>query len=279
MKTKEKGILSESDVFFVTPSNQSLKLFHYVTSTGHFYYEDTYNLSRETFNSYLLMYIVKGSARIFYNDFSSIVKAGDIVFMNCYNPHGYESLGDLETIWFHFDGNNTKWIFEELYSLYDGSIVVSNSKEVIIRINKIYKNHKDKKRISEPVQSAYIARILAEFFTNSNQVEDVKPSVIDEIVSYMDENYAKKLTLKELAKRAGLSEFYFSRLFKKETGYTIHEYLVKTRVTSAKSMLKARRMSLKEIAYECGFSNESSFSVTFKKHTGMTPGTFRKMKV
>ena len=64
MKTKERGIKPDSDIFFSTPSNQTLKLFYYVTCTGHFYYEDFYRLHRDSYNSFLIMHIVKGKANI-----------------------------------------------------------------------------------------------------------------------------------------------------------------------------------------------------------------------
>lgn len=277
MKTREIGIKTNSDIFFTTPSNQTLKLFYYVTCIGHFYYEDFYKLSRDSYNSYLIMYIVKGRAKIHNEKGSFELNAGDTVFMNCHNPHGYESLGDLETIWLHFDGINTKDIFMELENQYDGVVVIKNSFNIMDRINKIYMAYKSGKKISEGVQSSYIGRILAEFF-NVTEDSNNKSLLIQEIVSYIDEHYKEDLTVKYLASKASLSEFHFSRIFKKETGYTIHEYIIKTRINNAKNMLQLTNLSLKEITFLCGFSSESSFSTTFKKNTGVTPGVFRSTK-
>lgn len=277
MKTREIGIKASSDIFFVTPSNQSLRLFYYVTCIGHFYYEDFYGLSRDSYNSFLVMYIVKGKAKI-HNDYGTFdVSEGDTVLMNCHSPHGYQSSGSLETIWFHFDGNNSKNIYAELENLYDGFIAISNSFHIVDCMNKIYTAYKTGKKISEGVQSSYIGRILAEFF-NVTEDNNNKSILINKVQGYIDEHYKDDLTISFLANKASVSEFHFSRIFKKETGYTIHEYIIKTRITNAKNMLQLTNLSLKEISYRCGFSNESSFSTSFKKHTGVTPGVFRSMK-
>lgn len=279
MHTTEKGVLPSSELFFTSPSTQAKNLFFYVTCTGHFMYEDLYELRRDNYNSYLIMHIIKGSVRIEYDTISYIAKMGETVFINCHKPHSYSSLGDLDMIWFHFDGVNADAIYNELYIIHDSIIVSKNSSDIVNHIYKIYNMYNSGKKMMEAVQSSYIARILGEFFRHQSIDESDKILIIEKVVGHIEENYSTDLTLNDLAAIAGLSEYYFSRLFKKQTGFTPHEYLIKTRITSTKILLKSTNLSLREIAYKCGFSNESSFSNTFKKITDMTPGTFRKTDI
>ena len=279
MKTTEQGVIPSSELFFTSPSNQAKNLFYYVTCTGHYKYEDSYTLRRENYNSYLILHILKGSVKIEHDNLSYAAKMGETVLINCHKPHSYSSLGDLDTLWFHFDGINAAAIYEELSMLYHGSVILRNSGDIVNRINGIYQIYQSGKKISEAVQSAYIARILGEFFRGAGNVTPEEDNVIDTVVTYIEENYDKELAIPDLAELAGLSEYYFSRKFKKQTGFTIHEYILKTRVNSAKMLLKSSGLSLREIAYQCGFSNESSFSNTFKKIAGMTPGSFRATNI
>lgn len=279
MKSKEAGIKESSDLFFSTPSQQARRLFYYVVCTGHFYYEDDYRLDRDNYNSFLIMHVNKGSVKIQYGNISFQASAGNTVLIDCHKPHAYASAGGLELSWFHFDGSNAKDMYEELYELYDGIICVTDSFEIISRINKIYNLHSTHKKVSEAIQSSHIARILAEFFKGRSETGTNKRSVIEEVVNYIDDNFKQELSLRNLAEKSALSEYYFLRLFKKNTGYTVHEYIISVRITNAKELLKSTRLSLKEIAYQCGFSNESSFSNTFKKQTGMTPGIFRNIDI
>ncbi len=275
MKTTEQGVIASSELFFTSPSNQAKNLFYYVTCTGHYKYEDSYTLRRENYHSYLILHILKGSVKIEHDNLSYVAKMGETVLINCHKPHAYSSLGDLDTLWFHFDGINAAAIYEELSLLYHGCVVLRNSGDMVNRMNRIYQIYQTGKKVPEAIQSAYISRILGEFFRAAGNTAPEEDNVIDRVVTYIEENYDKEMTIQELAELAGLSEYYFSRKFKKQTGFTIHEYIIKTRVNSAKMLLKATSLSLREIAYKCGFTNESSFSNTFKKITGMTPGSFR----
>ncbi len=279
MQSTEKGVLPSSELFFSSPSNQAKSLFFYVTCTGHFMYEDSYVLSRENYNSFLVMHITKGSVRIEYESVSYVAKKGETVLIDCHKPHSYSSLREFNALWFHFDGTNANAFYNELSILYNTIIVSKNSSEIVNRIYKIYNYYKAGKKFPEAIQSAYIARILGEFFVKPWMYASDKEDIVDRVVNYIEENYEQELSVSELAKMVGLSVFYFSRTFKKHTGFTIHEYIIKTRVVNAKGLLKSTNLSLREIAYQCGFSNESSFCNTFKKVTDMTPGSFRNIDI
>ena len=100
-------------------------------------------------------------------------------------------------------------------------------------------------------------------------------SRIEEVLSYISENIDQPLTLESLAQRVSLSPFYFSRVFRKETGYTLREYLINTRINAARFYLRTTELSLKEISYRCGYGSDSTFCTTFKRITGMTPLEYR----
>ena len=81
-----------------------------------------------------------------------------------------------------------------------------------------------------------------------------------------------------LAEQAGLSQYHFIRTFKKETGFTPHEYLVNTRLATARYLLKNTRLPVKDICFNTGFSCESVFCSAFKQHQGMTPAQYRALE-
>jgi transcriptional regulator GlxA family with amidase domain len=78
-----------------------------------------------------------------------------------------------------------------------------------------------------------------------------------------------------LAGRVSLSRYYFTRLFKKETGYTPHKYVLMARINAAKFYLKSSRLSIKEISASCGFANECGFCAAFRRIVGITPMVYR----
>lgn len=81
------------------------------------------------------------------------------------------------------------------------------------------------------------------------------------------------LSLEDLAKEVNLSPFHFTRLFKQEVGMSPHAYVTQLRVNRAQDLI-LRGESLLGIAYELGFADQSHFSRTFLKLTGVSPVRF-----
>lgn len=100
-----------------------------------------------------------------------------------------------------------------------------------------------------------------------------KPVV--QCIDYIYNHLHSKITLKELAQAAGLSESYLSRLFKKEIGVTVSQYIAQKRVEAAENLLKYSDYSCVEISNYLCFNSESYFIQVFKSYTKMTPKEYR----
>ena len=100
--------------------------------------------------------------------------------------------------------------------------------------------------------------------------------MIETVISYINEHFKEDLPDKVLASAAGLSSYHFIRVFKRETGFTPHEYVINTRLSNARYLLRNTAMSVKDICFSCGFSSESAFCITFKKRAKMTPAQYRQ---
>ncbi|MDR0630293.1 MAG: helix-turn-helix domain-containing protein [Treponema sp.] len=90
------------------------------------------------------------------------------------------------------------------------------------------------------------------------------------------ENYTRKLCLQEVAAASGLSAPYFSTIFKEEMGENLSSYLNRLRVEKAAVLLRETDVSLHEIAWTCGFEDQSWFSKLFKSYTGISPRKYRE---
>lgn len=99
---------------------------------------------------------------------------------------------------------------------------------------------------------------------------------IDYVVEYINDNYSEQITLEDIAGKIALSKSHFSRVFKRETGYTMQNYIVKVRIDRAKMLLMRSNTKITEIAHECGFSSSAHFTSAFVKHVGVQPSVFRK---
>jgi AraC-like DNA-binding protein len=90
---------------------------------------------------------------------------------------------------------------------------------------------------------------------------------------YLHAHPAEVITLPDLASVAGMSMYHLARTFKAETGLAPHAYQIQLRVLQAKRLLAAGR-SIAETAAECGFYDQAHLTDQFKRHVGVTPGTY-----
>lgn len=94
-------------------------------------------------------------------------------------------------------------------------------------------------------------------------------------IDYIYENLHNRIKIAELAQTAGINESYLSKLFKRETGMTVSDYIRWRKVEAAQSMLKYTEHSYSDIAEYLAFSSQSHFIEVFHKATGLTPKEYR----
>lgn len=100
--------------------------------------------------------------------------------------------------------------------------------------------------------------------------------IIRRIENEIHQNYDKKTALSDYARRWNYSLPYLSRKFKTETGVTYSEYVMRTRVNEACRLLVNTDKKIAEISELVGYGDVDFFCRVFKKHTGVTPKTFRR---
>jgi RpiB/LacA/LacB family sugar-phosphate isomerase len=103
------------------------------------------------------------------------------------------------------------------------------------------------------------------------------PRRLQRVFDHIRENVARDLSVSELAQVVGMSQYYFSKLFKMSTGTTPHQYVMRQRVERAQEHLRATRTALAEIATLVGFETQSHFTSVFRRLVGATPKHYREM--
>lgn len=100
---------------------------------------------------------------------------------------------------------------------------------------------------------------------------------IEQCKWYINNNYRNNLHLAELSEYIGINGSYLSHLFKEVEGITMKEFLNRVRIERAENLLRYANSSLAEICDYVGFSSQSYFGKIFKKHTGLTPQSYRNV--
>lgn len=118
-------------------------------------------------------------------------------------------------------------------------------------------------------------RMLSDSTFNNSEQLSYNSRRIERVMSYINKNFHKSVTLLEVAKLCNMTETAFSRFFKLRTGMTFIDSLTDIRLGHASRMLIDTTQSIAEIAYNCGFNNISNFNRIFKKKKHCTPKEFR----
>ncbi len=289
MKSQETGIKPQSDIFFYTPSLQAQKMFFYPICLGHFYYEPGYHLARNSYDSFLMMYLLRGECNVVVSGRDYTAVSGQLVFLDCYQPHEYYSSVGWECLWFHFDGPLSREYYQAITSTTGSVMKLPSPYPIENTMQKILKSFVQSniglpdsslsaaQNINEVILSGYISNILSDLLLSVTAINPVSglSGIINGVTSYINEHPNEDLSLNRLASLANLSPFYFARSFKKITGKTPHDYVLSSRINSAKFYLKTTRLTIEEIGLSLGFPSSSAFCTAFRKLLGITPLKYR----
>ena len=132
--------------------------------------------------------------------------------------------------------------------------------------------------ISEKYYLYEIIRFLTEQFELilSSIGRTSKEGVIDDILYYIEHNYARNLTLEAIAPLFGYNSSYLGKIFSKKVGENFNSYLDHVRIEHSKELLLGNDMKVYEIAEKVGYRNVDYFHIKFKRQVGMTPAEFRR---
>jgi len=272
---EELGVLSNSKSYFHTSSCFAKKALYYLFNAGSYVCSDLYQTKRDCFEQFLFIYIKKGKMEIHYKDYKYIANENTFVFLDCYHPHLYKTLEETSFEWIHFDGNSSRAYFDYLFQKHGCVYSLENYRDIPDFMNRIL-SIMETAKVDEHAISILIHRILYELEKISNQADHTLEETIKNAISFIESHYNQDITLNDIASHVKISPYHFTRLFKKQTNYTPHQYLIDYRINNAKRLLFSSNLSINEIASQCGFNSVSHFVTTFKSHTNFPPKKYRE---
>lgn len=246
---------------------------------GEFTSDSRYYTEREGYRSCLLLATISGCGKLRYAGQEALLTPGRTAVIDCnhyqyYATHGEE---DWKFVWFHFVGTAAdafvqmingsglrvmeweRWRAEELYGELSALTAAPG-------------------RQTDFLVSLWIHQLLSELAQSSDGRTAARyQEEMQRAAAYLRDNLEKPLRVGDLAKRSGLSEYHFLRVFKSIIGQPPYEYLTLLRVSRAKQLLAFTPLSVAEIAEQVGYSDARGLIDNFKRHTGLTPSRFRRI--
>lgn len=197
---------------------------------------------------------------------------GSSRYLFLFEPDAIMSMRDIKYMASYFD---------RPFHLRDGSDAHVRIRDLLLRANDAY----EKREMLWNTQCySCILRLYA--ILGQHYLGSVRPhagdgtgnmdaKVVNSVMTYVNNHYKEELTLEEVASFAGFSRYYFSRSFKKQTGYSFKEYLCQKRVQVAMDLLIRTNRSMRDVALESGFGSVATFNRVFREKKGCTPTQYR----
>jgi YesN/AraC family two-component response regulator len=127
------------------------------------------------------------------------------------------------------------------------------------------------KRTSKERRTAFFQKQVSSMEGTGKSATTDKPINLLMVIQHIEDHVCAKITLEELAQKAGMSKYHFSRVFKRYIGMTPIKFVTLRKIEKAKELLKRHDFNVSSVAYQLGFNDASTFIKQFKKFTGLTP--------
>lgn len=265
----------------LTPGRTAKSLYFYTQEVGYFKTEYPYYSERQNLDSFLIIYTVSGHGALDYEGKHYTVKKGDCFLIHCGEHHLYRTVkgSNWELLWIHFNGSNALGYYKEFAK--DGFRIIHCKDQFFWErtIWRIIALHQKKDLTTEAVVSNLIVTMLTELIVETatnNSGAFLIPDYVRGIAKDIDKNFRSDLSLSYFENRYNRSRYHIAKQFKKYMGTTINEYIITTRISYAKDLLKYSDLSVSDIAFDAGFHNVTHFINLFKARENTTPYAYRK---
>ncbi|MBR3430361.1 MAG: helix-turn-helix domain-containing protein [Clostridia bacterium] len=240
-----------------------------------------------------LYYIAEGKCSVFIGQRTYRLQTGDFALIPA---------GTLHKTDFTSHGQNTKYVISfsvntarQIDAFLETEIAetgiragkikapVQRQEAVLLLVNRMLYEFENQPPLGRSLCLALLAELLISLQryrageAENDGIEDTAHGRMREVAAYLCEHSREQITLSEVAAHFAVSPSHLSRVFHRETGFGLREYLVHYRIRQACDLLLNSDLSVTQIADQCGFSDSNYFGDAFKKATGLSPREYRKL--
>ncbi len=240
------------------------------------------------------MYVLSGDCSINTVNDTVKLKKGEFIFLDANFPHNLIvtpgkscRMLNLEMVFQKSDSNNPTLsevaeivpLLKQLMNSKTPYIVLKDTGNIFPVIKNIITENDEKREgfgvLTDQLLTELFIKTARLCYLDKNQTSQ-QSLYTEKTIRFLHHNYDRKLNIIDIANYININPSYLQRIFKKQTGKTIVEFVLLIRIEKAKMFLSQNDLPISEIAYLTGFEDSKYFSVCFKKNTGTTPSSHRK---
>ena len=141
----------------------------------------------------------------------------------------------------------------------------------------IVRELRDKRRFFRESASALLKRIICDA-ARATLTDPDAVDTVERVISFIRENYFRPINNKDIAESVNYHEYYVNKLILKQTGMTLHQYLLSCRIQNAEKLLVTTDNPVERIAVLSGFTSSAYFISAFRRQCGETPNEYRRRR-
>lgn len=255
-----------------------------------------FNMNHSHFHPYYeIYYLCFGKRKFFVNDTLYTLSKGDILILNknilhrttyiSDETHERYSLSFTDKYLVPLTTEYSSGVIMSLFNIPCMSIHLNRQEYLEELLQKIVNESNEIDVFSSHLLNGYFQELIIFLLRyqrafEANKIESTDTPLTDKIIQdtakYIRNNFNNPISLKNAADYANMSTTYFSKKFKRITGFGFKEYLCNVRLTEAAKKLLETNDSITQIALDCGFNDSNYFGDVFKKAKGISPLQYRK---
>ena len=265
-------------------NNESFGLYCTISCFGTYSCAAASVLNRNPISTFDLIYICKGeitaAGTYSMKQAALTARTGEVVLVSCNCKYDIVCSKSSELVLLSHYGMISEKYYEFICKKdFLVSLRIRQSAPFQQYLNNLYFYTKYAFQVNRVLAVNTMTQILTDLYLNSLDPQEYnllgQPKWIQQAFYYMESNYMHKVTIADIAGSCGLSTSHFHKLFRDYTGLSPYDYLMKIRLTHARSMLLESDDLVKQIASAVGLSSVNHFITFFKRETGLSPEAYR----
>lgn len=268
-------------IVFPTLTDSDLSLPIYLTSNGHWDNQEPID-RQEGYPYFQWLQVVSGAGELHLGDQKHIVRAGQGFCLFPNDPHAYHAIQEpWDLHWLSFRGDLSSTLLRRAGIVQSGVYSTADHDMIVTHMKNIYAMTQSGRAFLGLECSKLIYMFLLDLMkvilVSSHSVEQ-NHLKLHPVFQYIETNYNKLITIKDLADCLDVTPQYLCLLFKKALKIRPMEYVNRERINRSKElMFHESEIKMHEIAHRVGFDSPSYFSSVFKRIEGLSPEQFKKI--
>lgn len=241
--------------------------------------------TRNNYNDYLILYSLEGTARYSKSADTQYIQPHSVVISACNTTLTFTRVTKTwRYYYFIIRGSHAKMFYNLVRT--KTNIILSNPFSGILdSCMDLYELMCSTTIESEAWRYLHASSLLHGLFASLydltysiSVVKELTPAQetsVNNALKFITANYKEDLSIDRICAEVGFSKYYFCKLFKQQTGVSVHQYINEFRINKAKELLAYTKLSVTSIAGQVGFKNTLTFLRAFERSVHMTPSEYR----